>query len=276
MADAPFLVRIWGARGSAPAPVDGNIDYGTDTCCIEMRCGDRILVFDAGSGATSLGLALLDEGVTDFDIFFTHCHFDHIMGLPFMKSLYAERNSVRMYAGHFEDGTTCQEMVENFIKPPYFPLTPKFFRASIEYLDFRPPQVLEIGDGITISTVRLNHPNGAVGYRVDFDGRSVSYITDTEHQPGTLDGAILDIIRGSDIVIYDCMFTDDELAPCTGYGHSTWEQGVRLCQAAGVERLVIFHHRPGRDDAALHAIEAEAQALLPGAVIAGTGLELVP
>jgi phosphoribosyl 1,2-cyclic phosphodiesterase len=120
------------------------------------------------------------------------------------------------------------------------------------------------------------HPNGAVGFRVNFAGRSVCYVTDTEHVPGKLDEGILDLIRGADIMIYDCMYNESEFECCRGYGHSTWQQGVRLCEAAGVGRLVIFHHRPGRDDADLRQIEAEAQARFPGAIMAGAGLEIVP
>jgi ribonuclease BN (tRNA processing enzyme) len=111
---------------------------------------------------------------------------------------------------------------------------------------------------------------------VEFVGRSVCYITDTEHTPGRLDEGLVGFLRDADIMIYDCMYTDAEFDHYRGYGHSTWEEGVRLCQAAGVGRLVIFHHRPGRTDADLRRIEKEAQAMFPGAVMAGTGLELTP
>jgi phosphoribosyl 1,2-cyclic phosphodiesterase len=274
MSGAPFLVRVWGARGSIPAPAAPNCDYGSDTCCVEVRCGERVLVFDAGSGAHALGARLAQEGVQDFDLFFSHCHFDHIIGLPFMHLLYDPAVAVRLHAGHFEDGTTCREMVERFMSPPYFPLTPKQFRAQIDYRNFRPPDVLTPEPDIAVSTVRLNHPNGAVGFRVDFQGRSVCYITDTEHVPGRRDEAILAAVRGADVMIYDCMYSDAEFYPCRGYGHSTWEEGVRICEAAGVATLLIFHHRPGRDDAGLRLIEAEARARFPGAVVARTGLEL--
>lgn len=275
MSAPQFLVRIWGARGSLSAPAAPNCEFGTDTCCVEMRCGDRVLIFDAGTGAASLGARLLADGVTDFDLYLSHCHFDHIIGLPFMKPLYEEAVSARVHAGHFEDATTCKDMAERFMGPPFFPLTPKQFRAAIEYRDFRPPDTLSPHDGITISTVRLNHPNGAVGYNVRFAGKSVCYITDTEHRPGELDGNLVAAIRDADVMIYDCMYTEAEFECCVGYGHSTWEHGVRLCEAAGVKTLVIFHHRPGRDDAGLRAIQAEAQARFPGAVVAKSGLELV-
>jgi phosphoribosyl 1,2-cyclic phosphodiesterase len=275
MADAPFLVRIWGARGSMPAPAAENCAFGSDTCCVEMRCGPRVLIFDAGSGAAGLGLRLLGEGITDFDLFFSHCHLDHIIGLPFVKPFYDPAVTARIYAGHFEDATTCRQMIERFMSPPFFPVTPKQFHAAVELRDFRPPDKLSPHSGISISTVRLNHPNGCVGYRVDFAGRAACYVTDTEHTPGELDEDLVAAIRNADILIYDCMFTDAEFNGCVGWGHSTWEHGVRLCEAAGVKRLVIFHHRPGRDDGDLRRIEADAQARFPGAVAARTGLELV-
>lgn len=276
MTEAPFLVRIWGARGSLPAPAAANVVYGSDSPCVEMRCGEHVLIFDAGSGAESLGSKLVRERVTDLDIFLSHCHLDHILGLPFLKPLYDPAVTARLHAGHFLDGMTCREMAERFMAPPFFPVTPTIFHARLEFRDFRPPETLRPHPGISIATVRLNHPNGAVGYRVDYAGRSVCYITDTEHIPGVPDAAILAAIRGADIMIYDCMYTDAEFEPCRGYGHSTWEEGVRLCEAAGVRQLVIFHHRPGRTDADLQRLEAEARERFPGAVVARTGLELRP
>jgi phosphoribosyl 1,2-cyclic phosphodiesterase len=276
MTDAPFLVRVWGARGSLPAPAAENFEFGSDSSCIEMRCGPHALVFDAGSGAQSLGALLAKEGVKDFDILLTHCHLDHVIGLPFMKPLYDGSVHVQLYAGHFLDDMTCREMAERFMAPPFFPITPSVFHAEVDFIDFRPPDTLTPRPGIRIKTVKLNHPNGSVGYRVNYAGRSVCYITDHEHVPGAPDPMLLEALRGAQIMIYDCMYTDAEFSACMGYGHSTWEEGVRLCEAAGVERLVIFHHRPGRHDAELRRIEADAQARFPGAIVARTGLELRP
>jgi phosphoribosyl 1,2-cyclic phosphodiesterase len=269
-----FLVRIWGARGSLPPPAAENCTFGSDTCCVEMRCGPHVLIFDAGTGAGQLGLALQKEGVCDFDLYFSHCHFDHIAGLPFIKPLYDAAVTARLHAGHFLDATTCREMADLFMGPPFFPVTPQQFRAAIDYRDFRPPDRLSPHPGLEIATHRLNHPNGAVGYRVAWGGRAACYVTDVEHDPDKPDAALIEFIAGADVLIYDCSYTDAEFATARGYGHSTWEEGVRLCRAAGVARLVIFHHRPGRDDAALALIEAEAQAVFPGAMVARTGLEI--
>jgi phosphoribosyl 1,2-cyclic phosphodiesterase len=274
MSQSPILVRFWGARGSLPAPAALNFEFGSDTCCVEVRCGGHVLIFDAGSGLEPLSAQLMNENIRDFDLFFSHCHFDHIMGFPFLKPLYHHDVSARIYAGHFEDNTTCRQMADGFMIPPYFPVTPKLFEAKIEFRDFRPPDTLSPHPGITISTARLNHPNGCVGYRVNHAGHSACYLTDTEHVPGDRSEAVLSLIGGADMMIYDCMYTDAEFDHYRGYGHSTWEEGVRLCEAAGVPRLVIFHHRPGRDDRDMRAIEAEAQARFPGAVVARTGLEI--
>jgi phosphoribosyl 1,2-cyclic phosphodiesterase len=276
MTAAPFLVRIWGARGSLPGPAAANVVFGNESPCIEMRCGGHVLIFDTGSGIEGLSARLKAEAVRDLDIFFSHCHLDHIIGLPFLKTLYEADAAVRMYAGHFEDAMTCREMVDRFMAPPFFPITPQHFCADIDYRDFRPPATLTPHDGIAIDTVRLRHPNGCVGYRVNHAGRAVCYMTDTEHMPGRPDESLLRAIRDADIMIYDCTYTDAEFGHYVGYGHSTWEEGVRLCEAAGVKRLVLFHHRLGRDDEALAAIEADAQARFPGAVVARTGLELAP
>jgi phosphoribosyl 1,2-cyclic phosphodiesterase len=276
MTEAPFLVRIWGARGSLPAPAATSTTFGSDTCTVEMLCGGHVLLFDAGSGAEALSSYLVRNEIRDFDLFFSHCHFDHIMGLPFLKPLYDHTVTARIHAGHFEDSTTCREMAERFMAAPFFPVTPEYFDADISYLDFRPPETLRPHEGIEINTLRLKHPNGCVGYRVNYLSKAVCYLTDTEHTPGRTDEDLLAFVNGADMIVYDCTYTDAEFGHYRGYGHSTWEEGVRLCEAAGVKKLVIFHHRPGRDDDELRQIEADAQARFAGAVVAGTGLELVP
>ena len=274
MTQPEFLVRIWGARGSLPAPAVRNTVFGSETCSIEMRCGGHILIFDVGSGAEALSSYLTTNKVKDLDIFFSHCHLDHIMGLPFLKPLYDHEVAARIYAGHFEDATTCKEMVDNFMAPPYFPVTPKYFDAHIQYLDFRPPDTLDPQEGIVIETMRLNHPNGCVGYRVRYAQHAVCYLTDTEHVPGAPDRNILGLIAGADLVIYDSMYTDAEYNTYVGWGHSTWQEGVRLCRAAGAKRLAVFHHDPEHDDDLLDGIAREVDKELPGSFVAKDGLSL--
>ena len=135
---------------------------------------------------------------------------------------------------------------------------------------------VEPGAGdVVVRTGALHHPNGAVGYRVEFAGRSLCFVTDTEHTVGTRDPAVLDLVRGADVMIYDSTYTDAEYPAHVGWGHSTWEECVRVAEAAGVGQAVIFHHDPARTDDELDAIAAAAAHLRPGTLVAREGAELV-
>ena len=140
---------------------------------------------------------------------------------------------------------TTKEMLKGFMRPPWFPVQIEICRANITCHDFRARDVLTPRDGVTIRTNSLNHPGNSIGYRIEWGGRAVALITDTEHVEGQLDPHVLELIANADLVIYDCTYTDAEMERFRGYGHSTWEQGVRLCEAAGARRLALFHHDPG-------------------------------
>jgi phosphoribosyl 1,2-cyclic phosphodiesterase len=172
---------------------------------------------------------------------------------------------------------TLHKVLHEFMMAPLFPVSPGVFAAKMEFRDFKAGETLAPGPGIVVRTAALNHPNGATGYRIEYGGKSVCYVTDTEHVPGTPDRNVLALIAGADIVIYDCMYTDEEFAKSyVGWGHSTWQEGLRLCKAAGAKRLVVFHHDPDRADDLLDAIGREAAAALPGSVVAREGLTLAP
>ena len=87
---------------------------------------------------------------------------------------------------------------------------------------------------------------------------------------------MVELARGADLLVYDCTYTDAEYPRYAGWGHSTWEEGVRLCEAAGVRRLAIFHHDPARDDAAMDEIAAAAEERRPGTIVAMEGMTLNP
>lgn len=275
MADE-FYVKFWGVRGSLPCPGPDYAQFGGNTSCVELRYGSRLIVLDAGTGLRALSDSLNDEGITDFDLMLSHCHYDHICGLPFFQPLFSAGTSVRIWTGHFEDEMTGEEMLDGFMKPPFFPVAPDVFTADIEMRNFKAGDDLKLQDNILIKTAKLNHPNGCVGYRFEYDGKVICYVTDTEHKPDQLDQQILQLIEGADIVIYDAMFTDDEFTQCQGYGHSTWVEGAKLCDAANVKQYVLFHHCPSHDDVFLTALEEQVQAVRPGSLIAREGLVLNP
>ncbi|MBA3449298.1 MAG: MBL fold metallo-hydrolase [Pseudaminobacter sp.] len=269
-----FRVRFWGTRGSLPVSGPQFVGYGGNTACIELTCGPHTLILDAGSGIRQAGDAMLEAGIDDFDLFFTHSHYDHIIGLPFFAPLYCPNIRASVWSGHLAGRMTTGEMLKAFMQPPWFPVNLDICKANIASRDFVAEDVLTPRKGITIRTAGLNHSGGCIGYRVEWGGRAVALISDTEHEPGQLDASVLRLIQDADLVIYDCTYTDQEMAHRSGYGHSTWQEGVKLCEAAGARRLALFHHDPARTDAELGDIEREAGKAFAGAFAASDGLTL--
>jgi phosphoribosyl 1,2-cyclic phosphodiesterase len=261
-------LRVWGSRGSLPTASSRCSQFGGSTICFELRCGDHILLFDAGSGLPLAGTSLWSEGRREFHLFFSHCHYDHIMGLPFFLPLYQPDVAVTFWAGHMETGMTTEEMIADFMRAPFFPVGPEVFKAQIQTRTFRPGDTLSPYEGVQLRTAKLQHPGGAVGYRVDYNGKSVAMIFDTGHVPGVLDPAVMDLITGVDLFLYDANFTEDEFERYQDFGHSTWQHGVRLAIAAQARRVGFVHHATFRSDAELERIEAEAQSQFLGAFCA--------
>ena len=141
-------------------------------------------------------------------------------------------------------------------------------QAKFDFQDFNFGDEWEVLPGVKIITKSLNHPNGATGYRVEYGGKSICYVTDTEHVVGQPDQNVLDLIEGSEIVIYDSTFTDEEFPSFLGWGHSTWQEGVRLCKAANAKRLAIFHHAPEHDDDFMRNVADEARQEWDSCVVA--------
>ncbi|HEX9460997.1 MAG TPA: MBL fold metallo-hydrolase [Alphaproteobacteria bacterium] len=271
-----FYVRFWGVRGSIATPGAATAGYGGNTSCLEVRCGDRLLIFDAGTGIRPLGAHLDEAGPVDADVYFTHTHVDHIQGLPFFSSAYKKSNKLRFWAGHLKPDYTLKQVLSEMMMEPLFPVPISIFGAEITFNDFDCGHTLTPAPGIQLRTAPLNHPNRATAYRIEYAGKSICYVTDTEHTPGKPDENVLRLIAGADLVIYDSTYTDDEFPRFVGWGHSTWQEGVRLCERAKSGRLVIFHHDPMHDDAFMDRVAAAAAQARPNTVVAREGLTLSP
>jgi phosphoribosyl 1,2-cyclic phosphodiesterase len=155
-----------------------------------------------------------------------------------------------------------------------FPVPLETMRGDLEFEDFMAGDSFRLGSDVMVHTTPLNHPDGATGYRLEYRGKSLCYVTDTEHIIGAPDENVLNLIAGADLVIYDCTYTDDEFVEKIGWGHSTWQEGVRLCQRAKAKKLVIFHHEPNHDDDFMTALEAEAQSAWSEIIVAREGMSL--
>ncbi|HEY8382324.1 MAG TPA: MBL fold metallo-hydrolase [Microvirga sp.] len=261
-------VRFWGVRGSTSASGPQFVEFGCHTPCVEVRCGDRLFVVDAGTGISALGHFSGADLPNEVDVLLSHLHLDHIVGLPFFKPAVLGRDRViRTYCGNL-DGATAAEALDRLFAPPIFPITLDVLPARFEHRGFKAGQTLAFADGHRVLTHPLNHPGGATGYRFEHGGRSFCYISDIEHSDSWPDPGLVDFVRDADLVLYDGMFSDTEYSACKGWGHSTWQKGVELCREAGVKALAIFHLYPGHDDTYLRGIEAEMQQVMPTAFIA--------
>jgi phosphoribosyl 1,2-cyclic phosphodiesterase len=274
-----FWVKLWGVRGTVACPGPATRRFGGNTACVEVRCGPHRLILDAGTGLRVLGnaMAAADGQRCTAHIFLTHTHLDHVMGLPFFKPAYRPGNCFEFWAGHLKRaGHSLQEVLGRLMERPYFPVPLDIMHACIAFHDFEAGEVLEPFPDVRVRTAPLVHPGGATGYRIDYAGRSVCYVTDTEHPEHGHDQAVLALIEGAQIVIYDATYTDAEMARFRSWGHSTWEEGLRLVERAGAGRLVTFHHDPEREDTALDLIDAALSDLRPGSLVGREGMVLEP
>ena len=269
-----FTVRFWGVRGTLATPGAGTVRYGGNTSCLEIRCGKHLLVFDAGTGLRELGRALRDEQPLDFDLYLSHTHYDHVSGLAFFEPAFTRTNQVRVWEGHLGQALSLREVLVHMMTPPLFPVPVNLLEPACDFRKFRAGDTLSPRPGITIRTAALRHPNEAVGYRLEFGGRSLCYVTDTEHEVGTRDQTIVELVRGADYFIYDSTYSDDEYERHRGWGHSTWQECCRLAEAAGVKTAVIFHHDPNHDDHDMDRIAAAAAEMRPGTIVAREGMVL--
>jgi len=268
-------LRFWGVRGSIACPGPKTVRYGGNTSCLEVRCGPHLLILDAGTGLRGLD-ATLGGAAFDADLLMTHTHLDHVSGWPYFRTLSRPEARLVAWSGHLKPPHTPESVLDRFLRDPVTPLRRANLTATVAWRTFTVGETLEPRPGIVVRTAALNHPNGATGYRIEYAGRSICYVTDTEHVPGEPDRNVLGLIEGADIVVYDATYTDAEFPKFVTWGHSTWEEGVRLCNAAGVKTYVVFHHDPGHDDDTMDAIAADLERMRPGSVVAREGMVLRP
>jgi phosphoribosyl 1,2-cyclic phosphodiesterase len=265
-------VKFWGVRGSIATPSADHMKYGGNTSCVEVVVNDRIIILDAGTGVRLLGNCLMERNIKDYLFLQTHTHWDHINGFPFFCPIYNENVNIEIMAGHLSKSGGIKKVLSSQMCQPTFPVPFAELAANISFTDFEAGDSFSLGDGIFVRTAPMKHPDGGTGYRIECEGNSLCYITDTEHTIGQPDQDILDLIEGADLVIYDSTYTDEEYPKFAGWGHSTWQEGIRLCQAANVGQLAIFHHDPSHDDAFMDKVADEAYKCWPHAFVAREGM----
>jgi phosphoribosyl 1,2-cyclic phosphodiesterase len=270
-------IKFWGVRGSTPTPEHRNDRYGGNTACVEIRLANgSLIILDCGSGLRSLGKSLqreFGERPIYGHIFLSHFHWDHIQGIPFFLPLYPKDNIFAFHAVH----RTEEEMkgvIHGQMTGPYFPVDMSVLGSTRHYfdLDFEAINI----NGALIRSAPLNHPQGCAGYRIEADGGTFVYATDTEHGSPFHDEKIRELAQDADILVYDAQYTPEEYQlGRKGWGHSTWLEGTRIAKECHVNQLILFHHDPDHDDAFVDSVVEKARGEFAGVAAAAEGMELL-
>jgi len=250
-----FDVKFYGVRGTLPVPGDRSLKFGGNTSCLSVKIpGKQQFVFDCGTGVKRLGDDLVRSKI-EASIFITHAHWDHVNAFPFFTPLYVPGNKVHVY-GPKSPGSSVKKMISDQMSDIYFPITVQEFGGHLEYNDLH-EESLRI-DGINISTMLLQHPGNCLGYRLDFGGKSLCYITDNELYPEkSADYSheyaekLIKFIAETDLLVTDATYTEQEYFQKVGWGHSNNIEVAKLAHRAQVKKLCLFHHDPNQDDSAI-------------------------
>ncbi len=275
-------ITFWGVRGSYPVPGAATVRYGGQTSCVEVRAdsGARVIL-DAGTGLRALGqrISRSGGGVPErHHILLSHVHWDHIQGLPFFEPAYVPGTEIAVYSS-VAAADELRPVIAGITRHEFFPMPLESVPAQFTFHEVEPGLGFTIGE-FQVMPIALNHPFGAVGYRITADGSSVAYIADTApftevlHKRHFLNGLepltnedratlgqlradLVRSLRDCDTVVYDTHFLPHEYEKFPHYGHSTPDHGLEICAASGVRCLVLYHHAPSHDDDMMDDLAAD-------------------
>lgn len=262
-------LRFWGVRGSIPTPGPDTVRYGGNTPSLELRLDNgELIILDAGTGIRNLGDHLIANGESIRSyILITHPHWDHIQGFPFFKPAFISGNEITVI-GTDRPEIDLQHIIADQMKRIYFPIQLNELKANIQFRSIGEEE-FTIFDA-HVRTIYVNHPGFTVGYRIDYKGKSLVYISDNEpfdkesaarmtnfepvvlkrflDQSGDPNRRIVDFARGADVLIHDATYTPEEYVDKVGWGHSHYLFTMKLAGEAGVKQCILFHHEPNRTD----------------------------
>lgn len=252
-------VVFWGARGTFPAVGAEYARFGGDTMCVELRRGDRRLILDAGSGLKALGssLAAADEAIR-VDIVLSHVHIDHIIGLAAFAPFWRPTTEVSIHAPKECVGADGRVLL-SVLNPPLFPTAMASLPARVNIRPYALGASIAPIEDVIIRTLPLTHQGPCAALMAHWDGRKICYVTDHEHGDAAADNRLTREVEGADLLIYDATFTDAEWPRRRGWGHSTWQEGVRLKRRSGARRVALVHHEPDRTDQDLDVLAGFVQ-----------------
>jgi phosphoribosyl 1,2-cyclic phosphodiesterase len=269
-------LKFWGVRGSIPTPEKDKMKVGGNTACIELSAGINRIILDMGTGIRELGKEIVNEfergKKSEITILLSHTHWDHIQGFPFFNPIYMPDVKIKIY-GPEKANRHLQVLLEGQMEYDYFPVKFSHLPAKIEFHEL-PEGIHSIMEGVKIEARRHIHPAIAYSYRIEYNGKTIVYSTDTEHFHDVIDKRVISISQEADLLIHDAQYTDYDINFRLGWGHSTWKQATKVALEAAVKKLALFHFDPDRSDDDVFRIEEEAKKVFPGSFIACEGMKL--
>jgi anti-anti-sigma factor len=234
--------------------------FGGNTSCVELVTGgDEYVICDLGTGVREFGNRVAAErgpaAKRCFNVFLSHLHWDHIMGLPFFRPAYIPGNLIRIHSCH----PAVREALHKQQSEPCFPVDFRALRATIEFVPLEPGRTYEVA-GFAVTSLRQFHAGDSYGYRFSRGNKTIVYSTDCEHKYTRLDQSypFIEFYRNADVLIFDAMYSlADTISVKEDWGHSSNVVAVELAQAARVRRLVLFHHEPAYDDRMIEEVFAD-------------------
>ncbi|MDR0718190.1 MAG: MBL fold metallo-hydrolase, partial [Treponema sp.] len=205
-------------------------------------------------------------------------HWDHIMGFPMFTPLFIPTTKLRIRGPVSYDDETLESIIGAQLSYRYWPVRQSELAAKIEYSQIR-ETLLDLGGGLTVAAKFLNHPISCLGYRFEFEGKSI--VTAYDHEPfynlfptdpldpaydedAAREGALAVVeenekihrfFKDADVLVHDAQYTEEEYQQHRGWGHSSYAESIRTAEEAGVKKLVLHHHDPNRTDAQLEELE---------------------
>jgi phosphoribosyl 1,2-cyclic phosphodiesterase len=255
-------LKVWGARGSVPAPGPHMNRYGGNTSCVQLTlAGGEDLILDAGTGIRTLGLDL--TGSSRIHILLTHLHLDHIQGLMFFPPCFRSDVEITIW-GPSSPEASLEDRVARYISAPLSPVEVRELPCSVSFRD-TPPAEWELG-GAQIRSEAVTHRGPTLGYRITDGDTAVCYIPDHEPALGTSLSRLepewisgFDLARDADLLIHDCQYTDEEYPAHVGWGHSAVTDTLTFARRVEARKLLLFHHDPLHSDEFLDDFHAAAR-----------------
>jgi len=270
-----FEITFWGVRGSVPTPAPHTRKYGGNTPCLEVRAGNNLLLIDAGTGICRFTERLIqaqNQGL-DITILLSHTHWDHIQGLPFFKLAFNPANNIKVY-GPKRAGFTLRSCLEAAMTPPNFPVPFDLLAGIKQVNEVEPGATIELDD-LKIHTAELNHPDGSIGFRLEYDGKSLAYCLDHEHdEQDDVHHGLSKLAQDADVLIFDAAYSDEDYPQFKGWGHSTWQEGYKTARQLNVKNLVLSGFNPDLSDNDLDKIALATKEMQGNTIVAVEGESL--